>query len=96
MTNNPKFDANQLNQAQAINQVDEIISEDEKRAAEEYYYIVETVASIIASRKKLPPSIDYNDLLSAGFDGLIKAMRKFTKDKDTEFKTYANIRVREI
>ena len=42
----------------------------------------------------MPPTLDYNDLLSIGFQGLVKAIRGFKKDKDAQFKTYANIRVR--
>ena len=37
--------------------------------------------------------MDYNDLHSIGFDGLLKAIRNFKEDK-VQFKTYANIRVR--
>ena len=70
------------------------LSVNEKNMTEQYYYVIEAVASIISSKKKLPPSIDYNDLLSAGFTGLVKAIRKFSADKNVEFKTYANIRVR--
>ena len=70
------------------------ISEYEKEMLDKYYYIIETVASILSARKKMPPTMDYNDLLSAGFTGLIKAVRKFSTKKNVEFKTYANIRVR--
>ena len=42
----------------------------------------------------MPPTVDYNDLLSIGFHGLVKAIRGFKADKDTQLKTYANIRVR--
>jgi RNA polymerase sigma factor for flagellar operon FliA len=52
------------------------------------------VASSLFSKKKLPPTIDYNDLHSIGFEGLLKAFRRFDQSKDTQFKTYANIRVR--
>ena len=70
------------------------ISDEEKAIMEEYSYVVDAVASGLFSRKKLPPSIDYNDLHSVGFDGLLKAYRRFDKTKNAQFKTYANIRVR--
>ena len=65
-----------------------------KKIIDENFYIIETMASIIFSKKKLPPTIDYNDLLSVGFDGLLKAIRGFDNSKNAQFKTYANIRVR--
>ena len=52
------------------------------------------MASVIYSKKKLPPTVDYNDLISIGFNGLVKAIRGFNKEKNAQFKTYANIRVR--
>ena len=43
------------------------LTENEKKLVDEYYYIIETVASILVSKKKMPPTLDYNDLLSIGF-----------------------------
>ncbi|RAP23515.1 hypothetical protein DID73_02255, partial [Candidatus Marinamargulisbacteria bacterium SCGC AG-343-K17] len=71
-----------------------VVSDKEKEMINEYSYIIDAVASIITSKKKLPASIDYNDLISVGFDGLLKAIRGFDETKDAQFKTYANIRVR--
>ena len=70
------------------------LTEHEKELVDEYYYVIETVASILVSKKKMPPTVDYNDLLSIGFQGLVKAIRGFKSDKDAQLKTYANIRVR--
>ena len=70
------------------------ISNKEKEIINEHAYIIDAVASILYSKKKLPPTIDYHDLHSVGFYGLLKAVRGFKKEKDTQFKTYANIRVR--
>ena len=70
------------------------LSQEEKVLVEEYYYVIETVASILVSKKKMPPTVDYNDLLSVGFQGLLKAIRGFKDDKNAQLKTYANIRVR--
>ena len=70
------------------------VSSLEKEKIDEYSYIIDAVASLLFAKKKLPPSIDYNDLHSVGFYGLLKAIRGFKKDMDVQFKTYANIRVR--
>ena len=65
-----------------------------KASVEEYYYVIEAVASVLFSKKKMPPGIEYNDLLSWGVFGLIKALDKFDDSKGVKFVTYANIRVR--
>ena len=70
------------------------ISDEERAKIDEYYYVIETIASVLYSKKKLPPTIDYSDLISVGFDGLVKAIRGFDESKNVQFKTYANIRVR--
>lgn len=70
------------------------VTNEEKKTIHEFFHVVQSVASVIYSRKKLPPTIDYNDLLSTGFDGLLKAIRKFDPQKNAQFKTYATIRVR--
>ncbi|MDA1353870.1 MAG: sigma-70 family RNA polymerase sigma factor [bacterium] len=60
----------------------------------EHYAVVEAVASTIAAGGKMPPGVEYEDLLSWGVEGLVKANRNFDKDKGTQFRTYANFRVR--
>jgi len=70
------------------------VSEKEKKIIKEYAYIIDAVASVITAKKKLPPSIDFQDLQSVGFDGLLRAIRGFDDKKETQFKTYANIRIR--
>jgi RNA polymerase sigma factor FliA len=42
----------------------------------------------------LRPALSLDDLVSAGTVGLVKAARDFDPSKDTEFKTYAYIRIR--
>jgi RNA polymerase sigma factor for flagellar operon FliA len=71
-----------------------LVSQKEKDMVKEYSYIIDAVASILYAKKKMPPTIDYNDLHSIGFDGLLKAIRNFKNEKGVQFKTYANIRVR--
>jgi RNA polymerase sigma factor for flagellar operon FliA len=58
----------------------------------EYSPLIKYIALRLAMR--LPPSIELDDLISAGVIGLIDAIEKFNPDKDTQFKTYAEIRVR--
>lgn len=73
---------------------DQIVTDHEKKMVDEYFYIVEAVASTMSSKKKMPPTMEYNDLLSIGFSGLLKAIRRFDESKNVKFQTYANIRVR--
>jgi len=61
---------------------------------EDHLPIVESVASSLASGGKLPPGVVFNDLVSWGIEGLIKAHFNFKNDKGTQFKTYAFYRIR--
>jgi RNA polymerase sigma factor FliA len=54
--------------------------------------LVEKIARRIVSR--LPPNVELDDLKSAGFIGLIDAIEKFSDDKGTPFRVYAEIRIR--
>ncbi|VAX17219.1 RNA polymerase sigma factor for flagellar operon [hydrothermal vent metagenome] len=58
----------------------------------EYSPLIKFIAHRLAMR--LPPNIEVDDLISAGVIGLIDAIEKFNPDKETQFKTYAEIRVR--
>lgn len=58
----------------------------------EYSPLIKFIAQRIAVR--LPPHIELDDLISAGVMGLIDAIGKFDPSKDTQFKTYAEIRIR--
>ena len=42
----------------------------------------------------LPASIEYDEIMSWGVDGLLDASRKFDASKGTSFSTYARIRIR--
>ncbi|MDH5542466.1 MAG: FliA/WhiG family RNA polymerase sigma factor [Nitrospinota bacterium] len=59
---------------------------------EEYTPLVKFISHRIAVR--LPPHIELDDLISAGVMGLIDAIGKFDPTKETQFKTYAEIRIR--
>jgi len=58
----------------------------------EYAPLIKFIAQRIAIR--LPPHIELDDLTSAGVMGLIDSITKFDPSKDTQFKTYAEIRIR--
>ncbi|GMT42858.1 MAG: RNA polymerase sigma factor [bacterium] len=62
------------------------------RLIEEYTHLIKFVAYRIAVR--LPPHIELDELISAGVMGLIDAIAKFDPSKETQFKTYAEIRIR--
>ncbi len=58
----------------------------------EYSPLIKYVAYRLAMR--LPSHIELDDLISSGVIGLIDAIEKFNPDKETQFKTYAEIRIR--
>jgi len=62
-------------------------------AMEAYLPLVHSIASMI-SGKGLPPNIDYNDLVSDGMIGLMKAWDNFDPKRGVKFETYASYRVR--
>src|ERR671914_477723 len=43
---------------------------------------------------KLPSHVQAEDLISAGIIGLIDALDKFNPDREVQFKTYAQIRIK--
>lgn len=62
-------------------------------AMEAYMPLVHSIAAMI-SGKGLPPNIDYNDLVSDGMIGLMKAWDNFDPKRGVKFETYASYRVR--
>lgn len=58
----------------------------------EYLSLVKIVAKKMATR--LPASVDYDDLVSAGLIGLMQALERFKPEKGFKFKTYAEFRIR--
>ncbi len=58
----------------------------------EYAFLVKQIASSFA--RKLPSSVLFDELISAGSLGLIDAVDKFNPDKHTTLKTYAQYRIR--
>jgi len=62
-------------------------------AMEAYLPLVHSIAAMI-SGKGLPPNIDYNDLVSDGMIGLMKAWDNFDPKRGVKFETYASYRIR--
>src|SRR3989339_113808 len=62
-------------------------------ALEAYMPLVHSIASMV-SGKGLPPNIEYDDLVSDGTVGLMKAWENFDVKRGVKFETYASYRVR--
>jgi len=60
---------------------------------EAYMPLVHSIASMV-SGKGLPPNIDYNDLVSDGTIGPLKAWENFDVKRGVKFETYASYRIR--
>ncbi|MGM0443711.1 MAG: FliA/WhiG family RNA polymerase sigma factor [Fibrobacterota bacterium] len=58
----------------------------------EYSSLVKYIAGRMAY--SLPPSVDRDDLHSAGIMGLIRAVETFEPDRDIKFETYASHKIR--
>lgn len=63
------------------------------KSLEVYMPLVHSIASMV-SGKGLPPNIDYNDLVSDGTVGLMKAWENFDPERGVKFETYASYRIR--
>lgn len=63
------------------------------KSIEAYMPLVHSIASMV-SGKGLPPSVDYNDLVSDGTVGLMKAWENFDPGRNVKFETYASYRIR--
>lgn len=64
----------------------------EERRIVDYLPLVKHVVQKVAAQAAR--GMDYEDLVSAGTLGLVKAAKSFDPSRDTEFKTYAYIRIR--
>lgn len=60
---------------------------------EAYMPLVHSIASMV-SGKGLPPNIEYDDMVSDGSIGLMKAWENFDPKRGVKFETYASYRVR--
>jgi RNA polymerase sigma factor for flagellar operon FliA len=77
-----------------------MISKQKKTAAkkfpgsvEAYMPLVHSIASMV-SGKGLPPNIEYDDLVSDGTIGLMKAWENFDPKRGVKFETYSSYRIR--
>lgn len=57
-----------------------------------YTPLIKYIATRLASR--LPSSVSIDDMISSGIIGLIDAIDKFDVDKNVQFKTYAEFRIK--
>jgi len=62
-------------------------------STEAYMPLVHSIASMV-SGKGLPPNIEYDDLVSDGTVGLMKAWENFDPKRGVKFETYASYRIR--
>ncbi|MBN2058464.1 MAG: sigma-70 family RNA polymerase sigma factor [Candidatus Saganbacteria bacterium] len=63
------------------------------KSVEAYMPLVHSIAAMV-SGKGLPPNVEYDDLVSDGTVGLMKAWENFDPDRGVKFETYASYRVR--
>lgn len=62
-------------------------------ALEAYMPLVHSIASMV-SGKGLPPNIEYDDMVSDGTVGLMKAWENFDPKRGVKFETYSSYRIR--
>ncbi|HCY35861.1 MAG: hypothetical protein DKM50_04535 [Candidatus Margulisiibacteriota bacterium] len=60
----------------------------------EHLAMIQSISASIAAGGKLPPGIYFNDLISYGYEGFLKAYSSFDHEKGAQFQTYAAYRVR--
>ncbi|PKN55029.1 MAG: FliA/WhiG family RNA polymerase sigma factor [Deltaproteobacteria bacterium HGW-Deltaproteobacteria-14] len=65
---------------------------DRATLVKEHMRLVKQVASKIAAR--LPPNVELDDLIGSGMIGLLDAVDKFDQAKSSNFKKYAEIRIK--
>ncbi len=64
----------------------------QERLVLEYAPLIKYIATRMALR--LPPHISLDDLISSGMIGLLDAIKKFDPQKNINFKTYAEFRIK--
>ncbi len=65
---------------------------DRENQIKSYIPLVKSIASKFSY--KLPPSVDYDDLVSVGMMGLMEALSRYDETKKAKFQTYAVYRIR--
>jgi len=56
--------------------------------------LIKSIAKTIVSKNMMPTCIEFDDLVSWGVEGLVKARQAYSPDKGAQFKTYAYIKIR--
>lgn len=69
------------------------VKKSSNKSLEIYMPLVHSIASMV-SGKGLPPNIEYDDLVSDGTIGLMKAWENFDVNRGVKFETYASYRIR--
>ena len=69
-----------------------IIEQKQIKLIKKYTKLINQIAYFLF--KKLPYSMEFQDLIQAGMLGLIEAQKKYNHNKGAAFKTYAEIRIR--
>lgn len=69
-------------------------SEENKAFIEAHINIINMVASNVMGGTKMPPGVDFGDLVAWGIEGILKAKKKYNPEKGAQFKTYAQFRIR--
>jgi RNA polymerase sigma factor for flagellar operon FliA len=60
---------------------------------QEHMAIIKSISTKLLKSGKVPPCIEFQDLISWGIEGLIKAKNKFKEVHDAKFVTYAYYRI---
>lgn len=71
-----------------------VSAEERQTIIDEHTSLVQIIAANIMSTGKSPPNLHFNDLLSTGTEGLIKAWENFDAGRGIQFKAYASYRIR--
>ena len=68
-----------------------ILKREKEKRILAHAYLVDQVAQRVKSR--IPDHIEYDELRSVGFIGLMEAIERYDDDKNVPFRVYAEIRV---
>lgn len=60
----------------------------------EHMNLIKKIAGALTNKNKMPPTLTYDDLVSYGMEGLMKAYQVFDNSKGASFVTYASYRVK--
>ena len=86
------IDIQGLQQSHLVNEFKQFAIDDS--FVNDHMSLVESIAAKIFSRGKIPVGIEFQDMVSWGVEGLVKAARKYKEGKGTAFKSYAYYRIR--